>query len=317
MVIVNRFKVGIQYCGSQYSGFALNCNAKSLSILGKVQDALNTFQVDLFKTTPPSTSSTSSSSSPSTESTTIYDPIVLRNGLNYYLDAKASQIHITDVTRIPMDEDVRYTATARTYMYRILSQPSTFQLRHAPSTLVFHNQISSHARWSLYHQQIAWVIENPLNLPAMYQATQYLLGTQDFQSFQNSGCQSNTTIREMKEILLYCNKQLINQTTSISTSPFHPSQSSSSSLASTSNLFQPHQPNFQSSLTQDQSIMPPPYLSLMVSGILIHSLREQSSVVNLFYYVLNRMRKRWKRLSFSSQQIPFCSVWYGIWWVCW
>ena len=69
----------------------------------------------------------------------------------------------------------RFSATARRYQYRLL-------MRHAPSAL---------------ERLRVWHVCRPLDVAAMQEATQYLLGHHDFTSFRASGCQASSPMRTL------------------------------------------------------------------------------------------------------------------------
>jgi tRNA pseudouridine38-40 synthase len=128
-----------------------------------------------------------------------YDEKALKNGLNYYLRPDKSRVYITDVSIVDDYFNVREQALARTYMYRILNQKGL-------SDSANHCQTSN---WPLFQHELAWTMDQRLDLTAMVQASKHLLGEQDFTSFRNAGCQSKSTIRNMHNIQIYVNKQPI------------------------------------------------------------------------------------------------------------
>ncbi len=74
----------------------------------------------------------------------------------------------------------RFDATSRVYRYLIENRP-------APSVLL---------------RRYAWHIPEPLNVEAMKQAAQFLIGVHDFASFHASGSDLGSTVREMKRIVI-------------------------------------------------------------------------------------------------------------------
>jgi len=93
-------------------------------------------------------------------------------GVNAYLpdDISASWAAFVD------DEfNARFSATSRTYRYLILN-------RRVRSAL---------------QRNRAWWIYEPLDVQAMQQATETLLGKHDFSAFRAAGCQASTPIREI------------------------------------------------------------------------------------------------------------------------
>ena len=72
----------------------------------------------------------------------------------------------------------RYSATHRSYLYRILNNPT-------PSAL-----------WS----KRSLFVPQKLDIRAMRAASKYLIGEYDFSSFRGSGCQSNSPVRTIEDI---------------------------------------------------------------------------------------------------------------------
>jgi len=81
---------------------------------------------------------------------------------------------------LPVEEDfhARFSCLERSYRYQIWN-------RTTPSVL---------APWR------HWWMPRPINLEAMQEAAQYLLGTHDFTSFRASHCQAHTAIRTIHHI---------------------------------------------------------------------------------------------------------------------
>ncbi len=93
-------------------------------------------------------------------------------GINSNLpdDVNATWVHAVD------DEfHARFSATSRTYHYRILN-------RLVRSAL---------------HRHRAWWVHQPLDVAAMQDAATLLLGEHDFSAFRAAGCQASTPVREI------------------------------------------------------------------------------------------------------------------------
>lgn len=74
----------------------------------------------------------------------------------------------------------RFTATSRSYSYRILNRLE---------------------RSALYRNR-AWWVYQALDSDAMHEAAQSLLGWHDFSAFRAAGCQASTAVREIKAIAI-------------------------------------------------------------------------------------------------------------------
>lgn len=239
---MTRYKIGVQYIGSRYSGFAFNDSSRLPTIMSTMEVALKDFckskatysnflsgsrtdagvhalrnvcQVDISRP-----ASNGSGDSEGVGETIAYDPEALKKGLNYYLNNFKSSIYITDVSVAPPTFSARADAQGRSYMYRILNHHYiTRQPR--PGSLM-----NSTSCWSLFHQDRAWTIDKRLDIAKMVEASQFLLGEQDFASFRNIGCQSKSTIRDLKSIDIYHNKRLITVNDLHSAGWFDPSKAS-------------------------------------------------------------------------------------------
>ena len=96
-------------------------------------------------------------------------------GLNSNLP---DDISVTWVRSVPDDFHARFSASARSYRYRILNRLQ---------------------RSALYRHRAWWVYE-PLDADAMHAAAQQLLGEHDFSAFRAAGCQAAQPVREITSI---------------------------------------------------------------------------------------------------------------------
>lgn len=102
----------------------------------------------------------------------------VRQGLNFHLNA--SGIVITDAQQVSDDFHARFSALKRYYTYRIVNRP-------APPAI-------DHMR--------AWHIHQPLDISAMREAAQYLIGKHDFSSFRASECQAKSPLKTLDAITI-------------------------------------------------------------------------------------------------------------------
>ena len=98
------------------------------------------------------------------------------NGLNAWLDCP--QVSVLNARRVGQDFNARFDATERSYLYRILD-------RRTPSALRRHH---------------VWHHRTKLNVDAMHEAAQYLIGKHDFSSFRATGCQANSPVRTLNSL---------------------------------------------------------------------------------------------------------------------
>ncbi|MCH9644626.1 MAG: tRNA pseudouridine(38-40) synthase TruA [Gammaproteobacteria bacterium] len=89
-----------------------------------------------------------------------------------------SDISILWAKQVSMDFHARYSAVARTYRYIVYNHPiKPAILRHG----------------------VGW-FHKPLEVGAMLEASQCLLGEHDFSSFRGADCQSNTAMRNLQRV---------------------------------------------------------------------------------------------------------------------
>ncbi|GAA6208316.1 tRNA pseudouridine(38-40) synthase TruA [Cognatishimia sp. WU-CL00825] len=102
-----------------------------------------------------------------------WTPFRLSEALNFHL--KPAPVSIVDAAVVDDDWHARFSAVERRYLFRIL-------MRRAPAT----------------HQSgLVWQVKNPLDVQAMQQAAQHLLGLHDFTTFRSSICQAASPVKTL------------------------------------------------------------------------------------------------------------------------
>ncbi len=113
-----------------------------------------------------------------------FDTSSKRSRRGWLLGANSSLPDDINVTWAqPVDEQfhARFSATARSYRYRILNRLQ---------------------RSALYRHR-AWWVYQPLDAGRMNDAAQLLLGRHDFSAFRAAGCQASTAVREITKIAVH------------------------------------------------------------------------------------------------------------------
>lgn len=100
----------------------------------------------------------------------------VRDAINFHL--KPQPIAVLECTHVDDDFDARFSATARHYRYRILS-------RRAPVVLVAGR---------------VWWVPVPLDVHAMQDAAQVLIGRHDFTTFRATGCQAKSPVKTLDRL---------------------------------------------------------------------------------------------------------------------
>ena len=100
----------------------------------------------------------------------------LRDALNFHL--KPAPIVVIEAASVPTDFDSRFSATARHYLYRILS-------RRAPPAI---------------ERNRVWWVPIDLDAEAMHHAAQELKGHHDFTTFRAASCQANSPLKTLDRL---------------------------------------------------------------------------------------------------------------------
>ncbi|XP_058408598.1 tRNA pseudouridine synthase-like 1 isoform X2 [Diceros bicornis minor] len=108
-----------------------------------------------------------------------FSPEVLAKALNTHL--KHPAIRVLQAFRVPSNFHARYAATSRTYLYRLATGcPWPDQL-------------------SVFEQNRCWALRaDCLDVAAMQEAAQHLLGTHDFSAFQSAGSPATSSVRTLR-----------------------------------------------------------------------------------------------------------------------
>ena len=103
-------------------------------------------------------------------------PARLRDALNFHM--KPNPVVVIRAARVDAAWSARFTATGRSYRYRILNRP---------------------ARPGLSVDRV-WHVKPPLDAEAMHAAAQHLVGRHDFTSFRAASCQARSPVRTLDRL---------------------------------------------------------------------------------------------------------------------
>ncbi|MDO6799697.1 tRNA pseudouridine(38-40) synthase TruA [Shimia thalassica] len=105
-----------------------------------------------------------------------WDPFRLSEALNHHL--KPLPVAIVDAQRVDDTWHARFSAVERRYLFRIL-------MRRAPAT----------------HQAgLVWQVNHALDVDAMQEGANHLLGNHDFTTFRSSICQAASPVKTLDEL---------------------------------------------------------------------------------------------------------------------
>lgn len=102
-----------------------------------------------------------------------FRPKVVRDAINAHLFPEP--ISVLEASEVDAEYSARFSATGRMYLYRILN-------REAPPAL---------------DQGRVWHVKKPLDVDAMRQAAQALIGQHDFTTFRYIACQSKSPVKTL------------------------------------------------------------------------------------------------------------------------
>jgi tRNA pseudouridine38-40 synthase len=119
---------------------------------------------------------------------TAFDPVRLREALNFHL--KPYPVVVLRAAPAPDGWSARFSATGRTYRYRILNR------RARPALTVGR----------------VWHVPQPLDAEAMQRAAHLLIGRHDFTSFRAAACQAKSPVRTLDRLEVMRDGDLISIT---------------------------------------------------------------------------------------------------------
>ena len=102
-----------------------------------------------------------------------WDPFRLMEALNYHL--KPAPVAIVASAAVPDDWHARFSAVARRYLFKLVC-------RRAPLT---------------FEAGTMWRVNHSLDLDAMQEGANHLLGRHDFTTFRSSICQADSPVRTL------------------------------------------------------------------------------------------------------------------------
>lgn len=107
-----------------------------------------------------------------------WDPHKLQGALNAHLKLAGERVAVLGAWRVDADFDARFSATARHYLYRIVNRRAPLALEHGK----------------------AWHLARTLDVEAMHEAAQSLVGKHDFTTFRSVQCQSASPVKTLDRL---------------------------------------------------------------------------------------------------------------------
>lgn len=164
-----RYKIIIEYDGTPFSGWQVQTNGPSVQ--GLLRDAIRGFaREDVL----PRGAGRTDAGVHALAQVAHFDlrgdwpAEIVARALNHYM--KPQPVSVLSCAIVEPEFDARFSATARHYLYRIITRPGPLALE----------------------RNRAWHIKHTLNLDAMREAAQVLVGHHDFTTFRAAQCQSKS-----------------------------------------------------------------------------------------------------------------------------
>lgn len=175
---MNRYAMGIEYDGTDYHGFQRQEGLSSIQ--ESLEAAISQVANDRIEVI---CAGRTDKGVHAFHQVIHFDTIAIRPdrawvlGTNRFLPASVS-VHW--IKQVSSDFHARFSATARRYAYLLYCHPT---------------------RPSVFRHNMTWEYKK-LNLTAMREACQHLVGEHDFSSFRGSDCQAKTTLRTVLHLNL-------------------------------------------------------------------------------------------------------------------
>ena len=171
-----RIALGIEYDGSAFRGWQQQSHARSVQ--GVIERALAAVADHPVQLTA---AGRTDAGVHALMQVAHFDTAAVRPEQAWVLGGSAEapdDVSVLWAREVPADFHARFSAIARTYLYRILNR---------------------RVRPALERQRSAWV-RRPLDAGAMHAAAQALLGEHDFSAFRAAECQSSTPVRRVTNL---------------------------------------------------------------------------------------------------------------------
>ena len=169
-----RYRLTVEYDGSGYNGF--QAQASQPTVQGALEAAITAFsgeRIRLFAAGRTDSGVHATGQVIGFDLEKAWPARTVMNALNAHLIKDA--VAVVDCVETDSDWHARFSATGRSYLYRVLARPGRPALDLAR----------------------VWHVRQPLDAQAMHQAAQVLVGHHDFTTFRDAGCQSASPVKTL------------------------------------------------------------------------------------------------------------------------
>ncbi len=180
--LLTRYALTLEYVGTSYVGWQKQSHRDLVTIQGEVERAIFAFcgqhvQVQCAGRTDAGVHAWAQKAHVDlAELKRAMKPHEILKAINAHL--RPQPISLIDCAVVANDFHARFDAKDKLYVYRILNRKSVPAIE-----------------WDRM-----WHIKKPLNVKAMQEATQYLIGQHDFSSFRDAECQAKNPVRTLDRL---------------------------------------------------------------------------------------------------------------------
>lgn len=183
---MQRYKLTIEYNGSPFCGWQRQHDA--ISVQSVLEDSISQLykqDITLFAAGRTDSGVHALGQVAHFDIDLEFDTHKFTRSINHFL--KPHPIVILDCELVDDSFHARFSAKSRSYIYKILNRPSP----------------------SVIHKKLCWHIPTPLDVDAMHDAAQLLVGQHDFSSFRAVHCQSASPVKRINSIKVIQNNDFI------------------------------------------------------------------------------------------------------------
>jgi len=172
-----RYKLTIEYDGSGFLGWQAQPNGQTVqNVLEAAIELLHGEPLTLQAAGRTDTGVHALGQVAHFDCPKVWDPFVLCNAING--NVRPHAVSVLSAVEVSEEFQARFSAIGRRYLYRILN-------RRAPATI---------------DRQKVWHVPKHLDVDAMHQAAQYLVGKHDFTTFRAAECQAKSPVKTLTRL---------------------------------------------------------------------------------------------------------------------
>jgi len=172
-----RYKLTIEYDGSGFFGWQTQPNATTVQgVLEAAVELLHGQPITVHGAGRTDTGVHALGQIAHFDAPKVWDPFVLCNAING--NVRPHAVSVLAAEEVGEDFQARFSATGRRYLYRILN-------RRAPATI---------------DRQKIWHVPMSLDVGAMHEGAQHLVGQHDFTTFRAAECQAKTPVKTLTRL---------------------------------------------------------------------------------------------------------------------